>query len=1021
MGKKSFNAILISLLAIGFTLPLSAQSRQSGSIYGEVSDTDGNPLPGCQITLYGPKLLGQRLYITSNTGSFFYTDLAPGGDYRSRVEMPGFKTVIRTGITVNIGNVTKIKVVMETVPLEEEVTIDEASPVVDVATSKFAVHYGTPFMASIPMNKDLYDIQNSAPGAITDDAEYRRTSSILGGTVRSALYTLDGISMNDPASFTVMANLNTDVFEEIEIGAGALPAEVGQADSVHINIVTKSGGNDFSGGITGYFTSDSLTQNLITPEEIDTLNIFKPGSYSGYKDFSLNLGGAIMADKFWFFLNGRRLVWDKINPLNPENRMADLGIDSPHIDPRHEEWLAFTKITFQIAPNIGYSGMFHYNALYEPYYTIGISADTAADAVDVWNHEKTLTTTHQISWIMNQNTFMDIRAGFVQRNFPLNAQPGTESAYTYYDSAENIYWGRSFYDDKSTLRRYLASASITWFLEKLMGAHHELKVGVEFDQAEYHQDWYRQNPWYSYWLDYADGNPYYYSDSGKQGRLRIGFGPSMPGMWDVQDSIRRLSGYIQDSLTTGRLAINLGLRFDWSYQYEPGQSRPELRYEYGPDQQNPDLGTNDLLEALIAPMHDNGLVTPFDAMTTLWKKIVEFTTFSPRIGIVYDIFGNGKTALKFHFARYYEPIWAAKYNSAQIFSPGTYNWYWNDSNENKLMDLPPIDSYELAYTTNQDPGVSAYTEDLKAPYVHEFMGGIEHELARNFKIGLHFIYKDNRNIVEDIDKNNGYDPTATDEEGRIWIPYEFTDPGMDGKFGTSDDQNLTVYGLREDRPAPEKIGTNPPETERRYYAGILTMSKRMTNNWQLDGSILYSVYKGNISAQYMAAEGRDPAFDSPNDQIYSYGRLYFDRPLQIKLMSTFILPYDFILSAYFQHRSGSTWTRTLERIYFPDDLNVKESYVWVRTEERGSNRNAAYTNMDLRLEKSFGLSASTNLSFYLDIFNVFGSKGILINDNPNGRLNYSADPPEYTLDPLYGSVSSVCGVRSFRVGLRFCF
>ncbi|MBE0460457.1 MAG: TonB-dependent receptor [Candidatus Aminicenantes bacterium] len=1019
--KNILKLPIILLLAFGLAVFSFSQGRQTGTISGIVADEEGNPLPGATVIISSPSLLGQRLYITSATGKFRFPALLPG-EYEVRVEMPGFKTVVRKGLLCSVGKTTECRICLTISAIEEEIEVVAESPVVDVGTSKVSVNYSSDFIASIPMNRDLYDIQNSIPGAISDGAECRRTSSILGGTVRSTLYALDGVPMNDPATFYSMANINVDVYEEVEFGVGALPAEVGQTDSVYVNIVTKSGGNKFTGGATFYYTGESFAEDLLSLEDIDALGVDKPEKFSGYKDASLNLGGPILEDRVWFFLNGRRLIWDKVNPYTPENRLEKVGFTSPHYDLTHEEWLGFVKLTFQISNNIKYMGMLHYNHIYEPVYTNRVATSYSHDYTGVWDHENTYTTTHQLNWVLNQNTFVDVRGTYIHRYFPIISRPGTEGNYTYYDRTQVVYWGTTSYNDEYIRKKMLGSASITNFLDDFLGASHEIKAGVEVEQTEYHRDWYRANPYYAYWRDYSAGNPYYYSTSEKKGRLRIRYCPPVKGMWDVQDHTRRFSGYLQDSLSAGRLAVNLGLRLDYSFQYEPQQMRPELRYNYGPELLAPDLAPNSLLEALINQWHEEiGPYSPFDALTTPYKKPVEFFTISPRIGIVYDLFGDGKTALKFSFSRYYEPVWSAKYNAAQIFGAGYINYYWYDYNGNKLMDLPPTDGYKLESYPEQDPEYSYYVDDLKPPYMHEFIAGVEHELIRDFKLGLQFIWKENKNIVEDIDINNGYDPTATDEKGLIWLPYEVADPGMDGEFGTSDDQLLTVYGLREDRPIKTWMGTNPPEAKRRYWAVILTFDKRMSNKWQLKGSVLYSAFKGNASAGYSATEGESSMFDNPNTLTNAYGRLYFDRPLQVRLMGTVILPYDFILSAYFQHHSGSPWTRTLSRVYFPSDLPVQESYVSVNAEPLGSRRNAPSTNLDLRVEKSFSLSNFGKLNVYVDIFNVGGRSGVNIYQNPNGWLYYYKSPPEYQLDSLYGTVSSVYGVRSFRLGVRWSF
>ncbi|MFQ6069155.1 MAG: carboxypeptidase regulatory-like domain-containing protein [Candidatus Aminicenantales bacterium] len=1062
--KKLFNIFLLTLLTV-LLVSFSFAQRQTGSIHGLVQDEEQTPLPGATVTCSGPALLGTLTYVTGQSGKFRFPALPPGEDYQLKVEMPGFKTTIRKGLIVNVGKTTEITITLEVATIEEEVTVTAESPVVDTESSKVFVSYSSDFLANIPMARDLYDIQNSVPGAISEGRDYRRTSSILGGTVRSQLYTLDGVPLNDPATFYSMANINVDIYEEIEFGLGALPAEVGQTDSTHINIVSKSGGNTFSGTLWVEYTGKSLAQDLWTAEQIEAFEVDRPEKYTDFKNITLSFGGPIIKDRIWFFLNGRRQTWDKANPRTPENRLANINDPSltqtelQHYDLNHQEWMGFGKLTFQITNHIRYMGMLHYNHIYEPVYTNRVGTSYSWAITAKWDHENTYATTHQFNIIFDQNTFLDIRGTYVYRYFPIIAREEYAGNYTTYDRKYRVWWGYTWYSDEYVRKRLMATAAFTRYQDDLLGADHQIKAGVEVAQNEYHRDWWRHgNPYYTYWRDYNKGNKYYYSTSGKRGRLRLRFCPPERGQWDVQDHVRRFSGYIQDSITTGRLALNLGVRLDYSYQYEPEQSRPQLIYNYGPEFQNPALtDPMAILNALIAREHAEGNLTPFDPLTTPWKKVVEFFTLSPRIGLVYDVFGDGKTAWKFSYSRYYEPVWAAKYNAAQIFGAGTYQWYWYDLNGNGYMDLPTEldpdgDDYRIRYRYNQDPSFNYYKtwesiqefwetgdpsvlkDGLKAPYMDEFIVGLEHELMRDFKLGLQFVYKVNKNIVEDVDMYNGYDPSRTDENGLIWIPYTVIDPGFDGEWGTSDDQPLTVYGLRDDRPEPEYLGTNPPEAKRKYWAVILTFDKRMSNNWQLKGSVLYSSFKGNAEATYGPTEGESGAFDNPNARIYDYGPIWFDRPLQIKLMGTFILPYDFMLSAYFQARSGSPWARSWNRVYFPSDVwyqgvayDVQQSYVGVLREQRGSQRNRFYTRLDLRLEKTFRIGDLGKISLYIDALNVGGHSGVNVYQNEGDRLYYYVDQDgnvtrqEWRVDSLYGTMSSVYGVRSYRIGARISF
>ena len=1058
MHKKILKFSLIFFLAISLTSIAWAQGRQTGSIHGTVLDSEGNVLPGASVTLSGPALLGTRTYITSESGKFRFPALSPGKGYQLKVEMPGFKTLIRKGLIVNVGKTTEITLTMEVATIEEEVTVTAESPTVDIESTKVSVHYDTNFLLSIPYARDLYGITQSLPGAIEAESgrEYTRMTSILGGTIRSTLYQLDGAIMNDPVTTYTAANINVDVYEEIEIGIGSLPAEVGMTDTAVVNIVSKSGGNKFSGAASAYYTGKGLAEDLWSEEQMNALDVVPPRKYSNYVDGSVSFGGPIIKDRIWFFLNGRRIDWKQDLPYTAHKRIQQIyNVNPDAFSPndlkpynlKHNDWLGFGKLTFQLSKKIRYMGMFHFNQVYEPIYSLRTGNSYAWSYTAIVDHERVYTTSHHFNWVFNQNTFLEIKGNYVNRHYPNLARRENANNYTTYDREQGVYWGNTSLTDDYYRKRYGASATITRFQDDLLGASHEMKAGGDWEDTIYARDRCRgyepgDNPYYTYWRDFAAGNKYYYSTSGHRGRLRIRPYSYLGGGMIGEDNTRRFSGFAQDSITSGRLAVNVGLRFDYSYAYEPEQTRPELMiYKVGPEFLNPNLqhpDPNILLKALNDQYHHDPSIeynqlSPLDPYTFPYRKTVEFTTLSPRIGLIYDLFGDGKTAIKLSFARYYEPIFSGKYNAPQLFG-GSMNWYWYDLNENGYMDLPRTgpadpryidpngDQYILTSYNNQDPNY-VYYQDVKAPYMNEFIAGIEHELMKDFRIGAQFIYKVNKNITEDIDINNGYDPNAKDDQGRpIWLPYTVTDPGWDEEFGTDDDQELTVYALASYAPTPTWVGTTPPELKREYMAGVLTFDKRMSNGWQLKGSIIYSAFKGNAAPTYGATEGENTLLDNPNTMINYYGRVDYDHPLQIKLMGTVMLPYNFIVTAYFRHRSGDPWARTLDRVYFPSDIDTNWSYAsGILTEPVGTQRTSPYTMLDMRLEKSFSFGNYGKLSFYVDIFNIGGRKTISVTQNPNGRLWFYRDPPEYSLYSNYGRINSISGVRSIRLGFRWSF
>jgi len=1020
MNRRILRTALFLILMGGWIGPALAQTTK-GSIQGLLRDKAQKPLSGAVVSISATSLQGMRTYLTPASGVFHFPEL-PQGEYELRAEMPGYKSQICPGILIGIGRTVDLIVELEASPLEEDVVNAVPSPAVDVHSSKFSVNYGRALLTVLPLNRDFGDILKLFPGAVGEGLLFDRSASILGGTVRGQRILVDGAYMGDSQTTYPMSNINVDAIEEIEfIGAG-LPAEIGQADGSLINIITRAGGNSFAGGVTAYYTDRRLAKDMFSPDALRGLSIVPPEKYTGYRDFSLNLGGMLWEDRAWVYLAGRLQSWEKTNPYAPESRMAQMDIfDSPHYGWSRREWMTFFRITVEPLKQVRYLGTVQVGHLFEPYDGASIAANASSDYVPVRDGESSFSTTHQIDYVFNQDSSVQVRGMFSQRGIPLTSR--TSGLYTYFDYLRQVYWGASAYDETDTRKIFGGTASLTTFTDNLLGASHEFKAGIEYEQGESHIDWYRENPYSSLWYDYTAGNPYIVDPLNSIGRLVLTPAPGTSGIWDVQDNFRRVSAFVQDNLKTGRLALNLGLRLDYSLQFEPAETRTDLSYNYGPENMAADLGVGDILTALVGRIHDTGVYSPFDSYTTTYKSMGDFFTLSPRVGGVLDLSGDGKTALKMSYARYFESVWTAHYDAGQLYAPQTIEWNWYDLNKDGLMDLPGTDEYVLVSSIPQNPKTNYYEytdasgvlHTLKAPYTDEIAAGLERELFKNFNLGLRFVYRKSRNIVEDIDTVNGYDPTARDDKGLIWLPLTVTDP-VNG-------QPLTVYGLRADRPTPVLRGTNPPEAERKYWAFVLTFDKRMADKWQLSGSVTYSSFQGNVGAGTLGTIGRTTMFNDPNSLTNAYGPLSFDRPLQVQLMAGWSLPLGFVLSAHYQYMSGAPYPRTL-RVYFPADYmgyGTRSPYYDVLAEAGGVGRYPAYSNLDLRLETTIPVGRRNKIALCLDVFNALGDNAIYYNLDPAGILRADLAVPTYTTGPTYNQVQSVYGVRTIRLGVKYIF
>lgn len=986
--RKSFRLSLVLLSFLGLALMSYAQ-RQTGAVHGVVLDEDKTPLPGATVVVSGPALPGTQSYVTTAKGLFRFPALPPG-TYAFKVQMPGFQTQVTEGVVVGLGRVAEITIVLRAAAVEEEVTVIGRAPTVDTTSSTLTLNYASEFLATIPINRDLYDIANSAPGAVAAEAA-RRTSSVMGADTRQTQYALDGVNVVDPAGSYLTATMNPEIFEEVSFEVGAHMPEAGQTDSAFINVVTKSGGNTFSGSLSSYYTGKSLSVPLWSDEQTEAFGLAPVDRYKKYVDLSGTFGGPILKDKIWFFAAYRYYDWTRTFSPYPDFELS------------HTENMAFAKITAQITPKLKLLGSFHYNIFDEPYRTAAAEWGRLKDNIptELGNHTDILNL--QANWILDANTFADFRFGHNYRLLPLHSQPGTENLPRQYDRATDTLFGSNTYNEDYRTHKYLGSAALTRFQEGFLGGDHEIKAGFEIEHVRYELDFWKFDPIRLDWYDYAAGNPYYYSPSKREGRILTYPSPREAGQWAAKDYGLRLSAYFQDSVKIKRLVVNFGLRYDNQKQYEPEQYRPYCGLP--------------LLDAIAETyLEPQGLISPWSEMTVPAKTMVHFSDFSPRLGFVYDVFGNGKTAARLSFSRYYEPVWVYKYNSGNIIGQSSVTIRWIDTNANKQFDLPPVDAYSVTAYPNQDVTFDYYPDDLKNMYTDEVIVGLDQDLGRNFGVSLAYIMKRNRDIVEDIDINNGLDASNPN-----WVPYTFTDPGWDQSFGTADDQQFTVYGLSAAAPLKLLRSGNPAGAKRNYDAVALTLEKRMSDKWQLKASVIYGSYKGNIGAGYSDTDGETGAFDTPNWLINNYGALNYDRPLQIKLLGTFLLPYDFTLSFYASHVSGKPWNRTIERVYFPSSLALQQSYVAINAETPGARRENSQTNIDLRLSKSLRIGKTSKVSLYADFFNIGMSKKADMNLNPGGYVYSYQTPPKYTISSVYGLITGVTGEFATRLGLKYSF
>lgn len=1020
MKGRMISVVLLSILLV---VALNAQvSKPTGTIKGVIVDDQGNGLPGVNVTAASPALMGSVAFVSDATGNYRLINLPPG-TYTITASLQGFKTVKRPGVVVQVGQTYTVN--LETGPsaVSQEITVTAAPPVVDIESNKISNVITTQLLQNLPLNRSINGLFNITAGSAGTIGAY--SGSIHGANSGSTAYEIDGVNGESPTTGGMQIQPQYESVEEIEISTGGLPAQVGASGGSFISVITKSGGNQFHGQAQTYYTAKGLNQMLFTNEELIAFGRSKPAFAKYDVDGSASLGGPIIKDKIWFFgtLDFRQNEYTLSNvPVTLE------GTDYPVFTNPSKTWAPFLKLTAKLNKDMRLLVMFNGafpSSLYGPSYYQVFESTTRSKSTN-------MAVTADLNWMFGPNTYIDFRGGYNNLDWGLTSQPEARTNITKIDDYTGYIWGQKAGEDYYTIRRNEnVNARLTHFMDNVLGGNHEIGAGVEYVYSFDRLTVARGN---ALTMHYYDGDPYAYA---AQDMDRDIYGDGYINLWNMGpnkgDSTKdlpgnRLSAYLQDSFVyKNRLTINLGLRYDYYWggfggATSTGTDPSSLAYKVG--------------EFVAETIGWN----PYAADT--WDpipKTMENHAISPRIGVSYDLFGNGKTALKVSWGRYYEAMPVMWFANAQANIQGNYPFNWWDDNGNHVPDDPGIDTYDPTndYWSFVEQDEAALRQlvagkgeqyQLKAPWNNELAISLSHELAKNLSVKLQYVNKLGRRDHWDTMYNTEtkeYLNSIQDAPEGFWVPFTTTVPGV----GDWPEKTVTIYVPTNDYdwdPVVWRQASNP--YSKRLYNGLeLTFDKRYANGWAMGGSV--TLAKSKSITPY-----------DPNYAVNGWGADINDIPLAIKLYGSFKMPLGFVGSFIYRHLEGGPlnyggnfWDKSMDvTIYVPDAwLTANNCVNWwnwigVQLEPNGTHRQASWDNADFRLEKEFKFGSRT-VSVFADIFNLLGNKYVYTGLNPSGVWRPSAVDPTNpalgtrVLNSNYKKITSVSGVRIFKLSARVTF
>lgn len=1007
-SKKVFLLIVTCLVLTAVT---AAQELQSGSIRGRVTDETGQPLPGVSITISGPALIGKVTALTNAEGYFRAPALTPGTGYEVRAELGGFETTVQRGLIVNLNKTITIEIVMKPATLQQEVTIIAATPTVDVVRSTTSQTITSDILESLPLGRNVSNVLALAPGTVG--------GSVHGDGRGEVGAVMDGIQMSEPdvggVAFGYDVGIAWDMVEEFELVTAGATAQFFNSTSGLTNVLMKSGGNRFSGSATVYYTDKNLSQIHLPEPDLQALNLAKPSIPVYSVDTSLSLGGPIIKDKIWFMSEFRMINSKYTGDFRPT---VINGKSYENYDRKFPNFVGFLKLSTQVAKNVRASAMGHYSVQDVPYYYSGWYLTNEANKNNKpirFNYGAT------VSWTVDSSTIVDLRAGGLYFKWTgKNTKEANPDGPHFTDEYTGYQWGNTGATEYTYKPKFNISLTATKFLDNVLGGSHELKAGLEWERNRGDWGFYMKQPLYWY---YYDGSPYYWAAQNGgvtdpvygDGLLEYAVMGATEGSGAEIGITSRIGGFVQDSFTLKRLTINIGLRADHLKAWSPGRSKGAAI----------DPVALALGETYFEPIYG---FNPYDEVAyETWDNAFPYGTFfSPRLGLTYDLFGNGKTALKASFTRQQESFPTGTFSAMYPLTWRSFTWNWWDDNKNGLPDVPGVDHYEEAYGDTPLSMVStAYLDaidpNVKVPYVDEITAGVEHELVKDLRVSARFIHKDRRRIMSSVlwDKESDRYWYTYELAPEWWIPFTTTVPA----YGSYPAQEVTMYFLSNDAPDQFRRLTNVPEAKLRYNSLEVSFDKRMAKGWQLGGSVNYTMLKGNYSLGY-ASWASQYVFSSPNSFVNSYGEMSYSRPLIIKLYGTFRLPYDFLFSFYYTHYDGSPWGRTVTvrpPAAWATAHNASTTGYSIYVSPPGTYRNEASDNLDLRLGKDFKLGPGT-VEAYVNIFNLLGSYTLTVAKNPGGTWRpVDENTTEGTYTPGSTGLRGFAGSRQFRFSLSYKF
>lgn len=855
-------------------LPVAAQ-EQVGSVAGRVTDAEGGALPGATVELAGPGL-GALVATTDERGNYRFPRVPPGV-YTVTARLEGFQTVETTEVSVILGRTQTVEFELSGEFAEEIVVTGDVTQV-DFRESGTAYSFAREQIEQIPRGRDFAAVVTQAPGVNQEtDAGGISFNGASGSENR---FVIDGVDSTDPRTGVQGQELRADFVEEVQVKSAGYDAEYGGSVGGVINVVTKTGTNEFQGSVGVVFETDDFNEDDRPFPERNSLEICDRTDFLCQNETDardqleprFTLGGPIARNKAWYFVAWEHSEEERDRfPLNTTQSFSDE--------------ITTDTIVGNIKGNVGSRFLYRVGTIFELREDEGVLPDrngtTPAEA-DLGIKTETPRESYAAyaDYVATSNFYLSGRVGYYTQNtrdvggsatarflFNSGSPPVPASDPRFQPQGFSSVPSASFFlDGRDRWQRRPAALDANYFVEAV--GEHSFKAGVSFDEQENGVE-----------RGEINGNLHII-------RWGVGdrFGAGVEGEFgsDEVRSFRTTGGatneitgiYVQDGWAVlPNLTLNLGVRAE----EENIPNFPINRPVFG----------------------ENAFEFDFD------------DKLAPRVGFAWDILSDQRFKLYGSYGNYFDimklemprGLFGADEWISYLYPLNTLDWQTlNDGCSTSVNDpaVNPCPQLGTPVAINlRDPlDPNEFVDSGLLPMQQqEWQLGLDYQLTPNIVVGATYLNRQLIDVVEDI----GLRRILPD--GSITETFTIGNPGQ----GVSVDPNFVGTGL-----------PFQPRGKRNYDAITVTFDRRFVDNWSVSAKYTHSALRGNYSGlaqsdEFSLAGGL--ARTSPNvgrnfDALHmsfnergepEFGRLNTDRPNQFEVQGLWRAPWGTLFGV------GTAW------------------------------------------------------------------------------------------------------------------